>query len=40
MCSDNSKALLLKEDHVYGMSAFYEYIMHGTVPEEESLTCP
>jgi 23S rRNA maturation mini-RNase III len=38
MCSENSKALLLKEDHVCGMSAFYEYILHGTVPEEESLT--
>jgi hypothetical protein len=34
--SENSKALSLKEDYSYGMSAFYEYIVHGTAPEEKS----
>jgi hypothetical protein len=34
MSSENPKALSLKEDYFNGMSAFYEYIVHGTVPEE------
>jgi hypothetical protein len=37
MSSENSKALSLKEDYLCGMTAFYEYIVHGTAPEEESL---
>ena len=36
MPSENPKAPLLKEDYFYGLSAFSEYIVHGTVPEEES----
>jgi hypothetical protein len=37
MSSENPKAPSLKEDYFNGMSAFYKYIVHGTVPEEESL---
>ena len=39
MSSENPKALSLKEDYFCVMSALSEYIVHGTVPEEESLPC-
>ena len=34
---ENPKALSFKEDYLFGMSAFYKYILHGTVPEEKRL---
>jgi hypothetical protein len=37
MPSENPKALSLKEHYFYGIRAFYEYIVHGTVPEDGSL---
>ena len=37
MSSANPKAPLLKKDYFYGVSPFSESILHGTVPEEESL---
>jgi hypothetical protein len=35
--SENPKTLSLKEGHFYGMSAFYEYMVHGTVPRGREL---